>query len=354
MSKATPEKIEDLLRKISLKIPVYSGFDTSTSEKEYCWKCGEKPEKLLRCGRCHLARYCNRECQKEHFSSHKSECKNVSKATKLVETCRQELEHMTEFMGGEPENAFETSVGIFWGVIETRSYMKAREELVSVIRYIADRIETKSLWNSVLDHQLDMLRLCEDDNLGVRDNVPSVLLALNRDDDCNKFIRYWVKIDKQVAPEPWPEPWVNNTDMDRYADPMHDDDGSDIRLSHMIALLIVKLRIVEAYEAHTKTIQDMLAFDDLVRENIVKMSVCCDIEEQRALRKKYLQMLHKRNKYMLPSFVDPAPMQAMSYPTSYSPGDIDEARMNIGNYFRHVLRIPSARIVIKDFLEESS
>ena len=48
---------------------------------DYCWYCcTEHPvgaPKLLQCSRCHEARYCNAECQKAHWKSHKQACTPV-------------------------------------------------------------------------------------------------------------------------------------------------------------------------------------------------------------------------------------------------------------------------------------
>lgn len=57
-------------------------------EANRCWNCNELP-RILRdgqrqvsaCGRCREARYCSRECQKEHWKSHKAVCRSGDAAT---------------------------------------------------------------------------------------------------------------------------------------------------------------------------------------------------------------------------------------------------------------------------------
>ena len=40
-----------------------------------CWNCGSRKENLQICGKCKIARYCNRGCQREHWkNAHKNEC----------------------------------------------------------------------------------------------------------------------------------------------------------------------------------------------------------------------------------------------------------------------------------------
>ena len=349
-SKYKSDVDEDWLNEYPSSVPVYSGFDTNTTEEEYCWNCCRRPKKLLRCGRCQLVWYCDRECQKEHFSDHKSECKSVYKSTKVVEACREELEHMQPVIGGEPENAFETLVGNFWQVEATRGYMQARALLLDDISFIANKIETKSSLESALKHQLDMLRLCPSDNIGVHVGIPKTFLALNRDDDCLRWIKFWIfKSEGEDT-----EDWVNDTTTDRYGDPLENKQRLRISLSHLVALSVVKMRIVAAYEAHVKVAKDILPFDDLIRENIVKMSVCDDIERQKALRKKYLRMVHKHNKHMLPGLLDFDPLEEPGFTEYPSKGNMSEAGMTMNLYYRDFFRIPGAQDCINDFLKYSS
>ncbi|KAI1760451.1 hypothetical protein GGR53DRAFT_509557 [Hypoxylon sp. FL1150] len=69
----------------------FSGLGHSVDEKptsemasKMCLECGEKEGDLLRCGRCKMARYCNKTCQKNDWSTHK----NVCYARDKVRYCR--------------------------------------------------------------------------------------------------------------------------------------------------------------------------------------------------------------------------------------------------------------------------
>ena len=54
----------------------------SGSQSHLCWYCdhGEEtlPTKLQKCGRCGLAEYCNRECQRVDWELNKAKCKRLT------------------------------------------------------------------------------------------------------------------------------------------------------------------------------------------------------------------------------------------------------------------------------------
>src|SRR5262249_49642042 len=70
---------------------------------------------------------------------------------------------------------FQQEVGHFWGLLETRPYMRAREGLANALWTMARREEAVA-------HLEDMLRLNPSDNQGVRYTLPSWLVNLDRDD----------------------------------------------------------------------------------------------------------------------------------------------------------------------------
>ena len=59
------------------------------------------------------------------------------------------------------EEAFEENVGHFWGIIETRPYMRARQGLAMALWHADARSEA-------IEHCTDMLRLNPGDNQGIR------------------------------------------------------------------------------------------------------------------------------------------------------------------------------------------
>jgi tetratricopeptide (TPR) repeat protein len=70
------------------------------------------------------------------------------------------------------EAAFEEDVGHFWGILETRPYMRARHGLAETLWALGER-------ESAIAHLQDMLRLNPNDNQGLRYTLFAWFLALD-------------------------------------------------------------------------------------------------------------------------------------------------------------------------------
>lgn len=72
--------------------------------------------------------------------------------------------------------AFEEDLGHFWGLLETRGYMRARMGLGQTLREMGDL-------DGAIGHFADMLRLNPNDNQGVRDLLATCYLEADRRED---------------------------------------------------------------------------------------------------------------------------------------------------------------------------
>jgi tetratricopeptide (TPR) repeat protein len=82
------------------------------------------------------------------------------------------------------KKAFKENVGYFWGLLETRPYMRARAGLAQSLWHAGEREEA-------VEHHWDMLRINPKDNQGMRDVLMPCLIELGRDGDAEKlFKRY--------------------------------------------------------------------------------------------------------------------------------------------------------------------
>jgi len=107
----------------------------------HCPVCHSK-DKLLRCQGCKSVPYCGRQHQESHRKEHKSICNAIKKARTKLENEERKLRAMPGDMVSEcakferisdslqltPPGAtiFEDNVGHFWGIHETRHYMRSR------------------------------------------------------------------------------------------------------------------------------------------------------------------------------------------------------------------------------------
>jgi tetratricopeptide (TPR) repeat protein len=80
--------------------------------------------------------------------------------------------------------AFERAAGHFWGVLETRPYMRARLGL-------AHSLWTAGRRDEAVRHLGDMLRLNPSDNQGVRYTLAGFLLFLDMDDDLARLLQQY-------------------------------------------------------------------------------------------------------------------------------------------------------------------
>jgi tetratricopeptide (TPR) repeat protein len=82
------------------------------------------------------------------------------------------------------KEAFERAVGHFWGIVETRPYIRARLGLAFALWSGGRRDEA-------VKHLQDILRLNPGDNQGVRYTLASFLLFLDRDEDLARLLQQY-------------------------------------------------------------------------------------------------------------------------------------------------------------------
>lgn len=83
----------------------------------------------------------------------------------------------------EDEELFdEENIGHFWGLIETRPYMRARVNKVKIL-------EDLGRYSEAIKEYEEMLKLCEGDNLGLRYNLMILYCMLEKFDECEKLYK---------------------------------------------------------------------------------------------------------------------------------------------------------------------
>lgn len=353
--------MEELFADLENRMEPYDGGDPNTSSTNSCSACYERePEvNLRRCSRCHVVYYCSVACQKDDLSQHKESCKMVKKLTEELEEERVNLGQVEPMFGETPLNYFEDHVGDFWSMIETRDYCRKREHLSRELYHLVYWIETVEAWEAVLGHQLELLRLIRRDNMGIRSKVPFVLLYLNRDDDCMDFIRFWYRdsggeMDGEEMAESSPGDWLygrtpNGRLMDIFA--LHPTiDPSYTDLAFLVAILIIKLRVVAAFDAREKSFalfENTKVGKSLNKDVLgaIRAAVIGDLKvkaEQNRQIEHVINLIQQSNETMLPSLINPGPLKLQPSPYYYSHGTPSEAYGVLMDSNRCFVRVPGA------------
>lgn len=110
----------------------------------------------------------------------------------LAEACASDVEEAKDLYSqgvaaGERslgKRTFEEDAGHFWGLLETRPYMRARLGLAQCLWALGDR-------EPAVEHYREMLRLNPNDNQGIRSVLASCLLELGRDDETAQLLRQY-------------------------------------------------------------------------------------------------------------------------------------------------------------------
>ncbi|KAF5009007.1 hypothetical protein FDECE_4745 [Fusarium decemcellulare] len=294
---------------------------------------GFQTQNLLRCGACHVVKYCGQEHQRADRPRHKVSCNMIKEQkAKVAEEENKLRTNPGDDTGG---NAFETVVGQFWFFRSTRPYMQARFDYISALL----NIRTGEAVEMALDHSLDMLRLCRGDNLGVRAQVPGLYLRMGRDQDAYDFIKWYAEVTSDYE---WGNPDLPY--LDKHGEDVFepvDEKPHHIELSFFIALTLIKIRVMKDLESLQEFLRKNPNASGEARYDHLAEEAMSDVLLQRAdivaqddyketiaeLRRQALQlykMVKEQNPHFWPGVMDPN-LYAYSVPTIYTPGSREEA-----------------------------
>lgn len=105
--------------------------------------------------------------------------RETADANKALDLYRRAVAVGAEALG---EAAFQHDVGSFWGLLETRPYMRARHELALALWRLGHREEA-------VGHYDEMLRLNPNDNQGIRYLLIDALLELGREAEAGAHLK---------------------------------------------------------------------------------------------------------------------------------------------------------------------
>ncbi len=100
---------------------------------------------------------------------------------KKLEKYNNIIEHATKLL--EKENIFDKeNIGDFWGILETRPYMRARNKKITILIDLGRYTEA-------INECEEMLKLCESDNLGIRYTLICLYCILEKFEECEKLYK---------------------------------------------------------------------------------------------------------------------------------------------------------------------
>lgn len=333
---------------------------TPTLPPRCCAVCGTT-EKPRRCVRCKVEFYCSPEHQKKHYPIHKDDCRSVANAKSNADAEEQKLRSL-------PENVFETSVGRFWGIRETRDYMLARHDVFQALA----KIKTQDSMQMQVDLLMDLLRLCRSDNMRVRRMVPAPMQQLGHDQDCYDFIK-WYGTTGQRADYDWDDMSLGFLDI-KNADAFEPVDymcGGSVALNHIAQLTLLKIKLLldlKGLQNSIRAVGEKVPVEvlNLIQTKIPLSSIITG-NKKILYRRDHTETIEKlatqvetlystgttANKYFWPGMLDPEKhldklLSRLPASEMYSPGSVEEMIVSVLYNYETWFETPGAIDVIKE------
>ncbi|KAF6830126.1 MYND finger [Colletotrichum plurivorum] len=329
---------------------------------QHCALCGRR-ENLLRCAGCQVVYYCGRDHQTTDWKAHKGACSQTTKAHRRFAHEESLIRDVPQFGMGW---TWEDSVGRFWGILETRDYMRARYGYVVALlaHNTVDGVER------AVEHELDMLRLCRSDNMGIRNMAPHLLLRLGRDQEAYDFLKWWATTGNEGDYD-WGDmshPHLNLKGENAFEKVEGFFDSRYGSLNHKLVATLLKIRLwLELRDVRNADIalRDALPREllDMIKTRVVRSDVVARRQdliehtdragpEMRALQKQIRTMINAvrlNNEFMLPRLFAPNVDWNRS-PQSYSMGSREEAQLTLNYCYLAWAETPGAIDVAKKAL----
>ncbi len=335
------------------------------SDQPKCPPCevkGNTASNLLRCQGCHVTHYCGREHQAADRESHRRVCNAIKKAQQRLEFEETRLRNQPPDMF-TPARLFEEHAGHFWGILETRDYMRARYALMEALL----KVKTHAAVKAAHDHAMDCLRLCRSDNMGVRYMIPALKLRLGRDQECYDFIK-WYATTGQEGDYDWGDldnPFLNLKQEDVFEKLPANTTHRFASLPHTVALTLLKLRLKldlrvlqQSSLIGTRVPQEIM---DNIRRQVVGDVVsrrkdimhATDLTPWNRELDRQIQALIEAVKTQNPRFWDglfrPGNHLTARF-EAYSPGSIQEMQLNLQLSYDSWMETPGAMDLLGELL----
>lgn len=169
--------MERMMQQLGQQAGAVSEWDDPALERaqELMYQAFEEPNPAKRIALAHEALAISPNCADAHVLLAEEEADTVQRA---LDYYRQGVAAGERALG---EHFFEENAGHFWGILETRPYMRARQGLAETLWRLKRQDEA-------LEHYREMLRLNPNDNQGIRYLLLALLLEIGREDEAAEFL----------------------------------------------------------------------------------------------------------------------------------------------------------------------
>ncbi|KAM0355039.1 hypothetical protein ACHAPU_000889 [Fusarium lateritium] len=320
------------------------GLPYQNCSVQSCIEAFQNPN-LLRCGGCHVVKYCGQPHQKADRPRHKVQCGPISKQKKKLDEEEAKLRaNPGEDAGGL--NPFDHHVGRFWLLRSTRPYLQARFDYITAIL----NVRTGEAVEVALNHSLDLLRLHRGDNLG----------------EAYDFIKWYaVKADYKYD---WSDMSLPFLDLhNQNAVEAVDEKPNHSDTCYFVALTLIKIRLMKDLEGLQKFVQskphatgeeryDYLqeeAMSDILlnRPDVVAVDNYQElIDELQHQALQLYKIVKERNSHFWPGIMNPM-LYAYDVPTVYISGSREEAVLIFRNSWYSWSETEPAIQVIRDTIK---
>ena len=154
-----------------------------------CSNCQQNAQ--LRYSQCGSVKYCNANCQKQNWKIHKDYCKKITKYKKQTRKLAIGLLDCNISENENNCNAFDKAYGRFLNFDHTKRYCESRRELAMSLYDCGQLNESNLAWELVLEHMLDLLWLCHNDDLGLHTIIATIFNSLERPQESHDFMKWW-------------------------------------------------------------------------------------------------------------------------------------------------------------------
>ncbi|KAL6713706.1 hypothetical protein ACLMJK_009171 [Lecanora helva] len=324
-----------------------------------CSSCGISG-KLYLCQGCHVVHYCGRDHQVSHRDIHKDVCNEIKRGHQALS---KEERRLRNIQGDvlTPDNLFVEHRGQFWGILETRTYMRHRFALVEGFL----KVNTCAAVQAAQEYLMESLYLCRSDNMGVRDLVPFVDLRLNKDQECYDFCKWW-ETTGQDSHYDWgnlDNPYLNCKGSDVFEADVDIFMGEWASLNFLVTITLLKIRVWLTMRAYRdtallsgKTSRDLLNCirDQVIHDTVLESrrdiltgdTLTATINELQGQIQRLYKGVNDSNAHFWPALLNPGKHLRMR-PEYISHGSKEEMQLTLKHCYGAWTESPGALDIIR-------